>query len=554
MLLMGALWLWPIVHPGPLGTAPEPEETESSSPPPVRRTPAPSSKPEPTPERSLARLAGLPEGVQANLPLHLPTSRTQAIPPALARLEATAKQEGEAASWRALADAAAQAHFHHLAEDAYRKEADIYMKSDRQAAQAERMKAAAHGASLNVSWLRDATHADRTALDTGARLEPATGCYLGAFIDRDDNIGMTLLDNRQMHGSILGFEQRVGRSHASYYTYLSYGTPFPRQWVASLKADGAIPHISWEPRDIASVRDDRYLEDFVAQARDADWPIFIRFACEMNGEWTRYHGHPREYIRAFRTVYTAFRKAPKAALIWCPDAQPAEGIDDYYPGDDYCDWVGVNLYNVMYLDDDKKRPGDSIHPTDLLDPIYQKYSARKPIAICEYAASHYSHLDPAPRPEFAVHRIEEFYTALQTSYPRVKMIDWYDCNNIVHARPGRQLNDYLLTDNPEVESAYRKATASSWFLGSSQDQSPTRFDTLSTTLPTDVVVRASLRSWTQTPHVYFVWDGKVVQATSDPSQSALCMQSKPGHHTLRVAAWDEENRPIADHTFRVTVR
>ena len=48
-----------------------------------------------------------------------------------------------------------------------------------------------------------------------------------------------------------------------------------------------------------------------------DAPIFIRFAGEMNGEWTPYHGDPELYRQKFRLVYRVLKAAaPKTALIW----------------------------------------------------------------------------------------------------------------------------------------------------------------------------------------------------------------------------------------------
>lgn len=47
----------------------------------------------------------------------------------------------------------------------------------------------------------------------------------------------------------------------------------------------------------------------------------------------------------------------------------------------------MNFYNVLYLDIDRTRLGDKIHPTDLLDHVYARYSRAKPIAIGEWATT-----------------------------------------------------------------------------------------------------------------------------------------------------------------------
>ena len=51
--------------------------------------------------------------------------------------------------------------------------------------------------------------------------------------------------------------------------------------------------------------------------------IFLRFASEMNGDWTNYHNNPAEYRRKFRLVHQVMRRrAPNVATVWCPYTFP----------------------------------------------------------------------------------------------------------------------------------------------------------------------------------------------------------------------------------------
>ncbi len=141
-------------------------------------------------------------------------------------------------------------------------------------------------------------------LYTGAPLEPVVGCYLGAFIDRDDSLGAPFYgENFQSHRSPAQFRRATGKNPGSLFIYLRYGAPFPARWVAALKAAGTIPHLAWEPNNLNQVRDDAYLRSFARAAKNADWPIFFRFASEMNGAWTPYHGNPALYKAKFRLVH-----------------------------------------------------------------------------------------------------------------------------------------------------------------------------------------------------------------------------------------------------------
>ena len=318
---------------------------------------------------------------------------------------------------------------------------------------------------------------------TSAVNEPVTGCYLGAFIDRDESLGEPFWedDRSQWYRAPEQWASATGRHPGSLFTYLSYGQPFPRAWANRLKAAGTVPHIAWEPsaskkyganiRTLPEVRDDAYLHDFAAQLRDFDFPVFIRFASEMNGQWTRgqygWNGDAKIYREKFRLVNRVLHEvAPRAATIWCVNNPPLGNAMDYYPGDDGCDWVGLNFYAVPYHEDKINKPAFDENPLALLDPIYKRFAARKPIAICEFAASHQPRVDPRPCPAFAAAKLRLVYGALPLVYPRVKLVDWFNADTLKIQTKDKTPNNYLLTDDPQVLGAWKEVTANPHFLQS----------------------------------------------------------------------------------------
>jgi hypothetical protein len=552
------------IRPEP-GAPPRPAERPEPSAEPDRQEEA---QPEPTPSDTDAepqpappeqRTEPAPEETEAavgpggNLPPRLPALRPDPpLPAALRALQAGAAANPSAATFRRLADGASAAGFPALAADAYRREAQIYRRlGDVNAALVEELKAGRYRAEGRL-YLHVA-EAPPASLDTGQRLEPPYGALLGAFIDRDERIGSSYTDeNWQTHRDEGEFERLVGKRHASLFCYLQYGKPFPYRWAERLRDAGIIPHIAWEPRSLADVRDDAYLERFAAAAARLDAPLFIRFAGEMNGDWTPYHGDPAAYRQKFQLVYRALtRRAPKVAVIWCVNSVPAAGIDAYYPGDDAVDWVGVNLYSVLYFDNDRGRPADGVHPTDLFQTVYARYATRKPIALCEYAASTQAAVDPRPRPEFAITKMAQLYSSLPRLYPRVKLVDWFDCNNLKHARPDRQLNNYSLTAHPGVLAAYRQTIAPDYFLDSLEDRPRETVRPLRKEDSLSGVVRLSawVRSHLDRPRVYILADDQVLYAGDTPG-AAVCRwdtrQARPGSHSLRLLVLDREGRRIVD--------
>ncbi|RYX80695.1 hypothetical protein EON83_27505 [bacterium] len=322
--------------------------------------------------------------------------------------------------------------------------------------------------------------ADRT---TSASNEPVTGCYLGAFIDRDDSLGAPFWseDRSQWHRAPEQLMNATGRHPGSLFTYLSYGQPFPRAWAYRLKARGTIPHIAWEPttsskfsanaRSLPQIRDDAYLREFARQIREFDFPVFIRFASEMNGFWTRpqygWNGDAKLYREKFRLVNRVLHEvAPRVATIWCVNNPPLGNAFDYYPGDDGCDWVGVNFYAVPYHEDKINKPAFDENPLALLDPVYKRFAARKPIAICEFAASHQARVDPKPIPNFAISKLRLVYGALPLLYPRVKLVDWFDMNTLRYMTKDKTPNNFLLTDHPQVLRAWQEVTNNRHFMQS----------------------------------------------------------------------------------------
>lgn len=288
------------------------------------------------------------------------------------------------------------------------------------------------------------------------KAEPVSGVYLGAYV----------LQNSTIHNSMAEFNQATGKQHASFFKYVGYGEPFPVEWVREVKAAGAFPHIAWEPnKGLAEVKDDAYLRGFADAARKADVPIFLRFASEMNGTWTNYSGDPSQYMDTWRMVHDIFEeRAPQTAMVWTVLNVPERPIEDYYPGDEYVDWVGINVYNVRYHNGDLKQRSDFEDPLQMIDYVYNRFSRTKPIQLSEYGATHYTVTDGVQDNGFAVSKLNRLYANLQELYPRVKAVYYFDVNNLEEYNEMRRINDYSVTGEQQILEAYKKATASPYFL------------------------------------------------------------------------------------------
>jgi hypothetical protein len=310
------------------------------------------------------------------------------------------------------------------------------------------------------------------------KYEPTDGAYLGAYVFQD-----TLID-----GNMAKFNELTGKKHASFFLYVGYGRPVPKQWLAELEEVGAFAHIAWEPNDgLDVVQDDDYLRSFARELGTYDMPIFLRFASEMNGAWTAYGGNPKKYIEKWQLVHQVMKEeAPNVIMVWTVFTFPQNTILRFYPGDDYVDWVGVNIYNVVYHNDNIREYAAHEDPLELLDYVYNNFSDRKPIQISEYGVTHFTTTDGKEYIDFAKQKLTRLYGNLAAKYPRVKSIYYFNVNNLVNAPEGRRINNYALTDNESILATYAKLISNPYFLSEKADNQQGRLD------PELMVVRKSL--------------------------------------------------------------
>ncbi len=300
-----------------------------------------------------------------------------------------------------------------------------------------------------------------------AKAEPARGCYFSAFVGPDGAIRQEMF----RHGGTL--EDALGRivhkQIAVEWMYFYYDNPPEvKGYLTVYKNYPSVMEIALEPRHgLQEVKDDATLRRYAEIMAEYRRPVFLRFASEMNGNWTPYHKDPALYRQKFRLVHDVMaRYAPNVVMIWCVGSEPHNNWDSYYPGDAYVDWVGVNFYSVRHHNHDPKQPADKETIASMLDGIYRKYAARKPIAICEYGASRQERLDlKADHSQWAAAKLTELLTLLPKKYPRVKMVGLFNVNTITLGFGGSpKANNYCFSDCPTLYLALRHALASNYYL------------------------------------------------------------------------------------------
>nr|WP_255572067.1 glycosyl hydrolase [Celeribacter sp. PS-C1] len=113
-------------------------------------------------------------------------------------------------------------------------------------------------------------------------------------------------------------------------------------------------------------------------------PVTLRFAHEMdddNGQFIWAGWEPETYITAYRHMIDVCRdSAPNISVMWSPLGD--EGMEDYYPGDDYADIVGLSVFGLQAWDQAKY--GKDRNFDDIFAPRYERATQfGKPIAVAE---------------------------------------------------------------------------------------------------------------------------------------------------------------------------
>jgi hypothetical protein len=467
----------------------------------------------------------------------------------VASLEARAKRSPIAYNFRILADACVKAGRYQQASGAFAKAAELYDRSgDPNAAEVLRGFSKRYETTIRMFVDQPLDEKWAKRFYTGARLEPLYGCLVGANIERE-----TVRDYEQ-------FNRAIGKRHATFFMYRSFGTPFPSDVARKLKAVGAGLQIAWEPASLEQMDDMNIVNRFARDAAASGIPIFLRLASEMNGPWVRYSGNPAVYRQKFRTVAKVMHSvAPNVAMVWCPNETPKEPIDSYYPGPEAVDWVGVNFYSVLYNDGDRTRSGEWRNPADALEYMYQRYSTRHPMMVGEWAATHHSVLDNGPRPQFTRNKIGQFYAAIPRLYPRVKAVHWLSMDTMTHASGARKLNNFSLLDERSVAAKYRDVLAHGYFLEQirTEDIPEASIQIMplrpGATYKYGTRVSMVVRSYDQQPRVRVAVGDRQVLDQTEVDDYAFTL-SKTGKVDIKVTVLDGQGRIAGQQTVTCTVR
>lgn len=233
-----------------------------------------------------------------------------------------------------------------------------------------------------------------------------------------------------------------------------------KQQLPAVWANGNVPVISWEPYLCTAAATPANVEERAArgdydvylhawadrlkafvdgpdgdQGTSDDRRVYIRLAHEMNGDWYPWSAavggnSPAHYVLMWQRVRAIFAQkgfdAHAVQWVWAvnhEDVGPWRA-EDYYPGDEYVDWVGVDGYNWGASQSwSSWRTPEQVF--GVMSARLRALTATKPLAITETASSSSTRpgvVDVAAKSQW----ITQFFAYATSAAADARMVVWFN--------------------------------------------------------------------------------------------------------------------------------
>ena len=312
------------------------------------------------------------------------------------------------------------------------------------------------------------------------------GCVIGFYPEKGNNT----IPTANLY-EIDAFEELTETEVGSVVWFPTWDDEFPLEACKKLGERGIIPHLTWElfwpskdPNNAAATgpegfqgfnevlagKYDDYIDRFAEGAKSFDKEVLIRFMHEFNGNWYvwsgnkngRENGGPAKVVEVWKYVVDRFKAkgATKVQWLWVPHGPSTDlsteawnAVANYWPGDDYVDWIGLDGYNFYPVDPwGGKRPLRDFDNCfrDLYDSC--ALLGDQPMMIAEFGSGEFEFegFDKAAW-------VTDAFTKIKTSYPRIKIFTWFHINKEL---------DWRVNSSPESLEAFKTAMKDPYFIGS----------------------------------------------------------------------------------------
>lgn len=211
--------------------------------------------------------------------------------------------------------------------------------------------------------------------------------------------------------------------------------------------------------------------------------MFLDFGNEMNAEWSIHSGSnngggettgygdplvpdgPERFIDAWRHVHHIFSAVGAGNISWvfAPNAANVpwyewNHMENYYPGDEYVDWLGLDGYNFgtagsswgsRWITFEEIFNPPSYRQLEMLMESYPG----KPFVIAEMASTE----EGGNKATW----ILDAYNVIKEQFPRIHAVNWFNIN---------KETDWRFDSSPESLAAFQQALLDEYYLNTIPEQ------------------------------------------------------------------------------------
>lgn len=179
---------------------------------------------------------------------------------------------------------------------------------------------------------------------------------------------------------------------------------------------------------------DAFFMKWAKEVKQMKGVVWVRILHEFNGNWYPWcivnnDRDPDLFIKAYRHIHDIFANhgTENVKFVWCPNSMsiPQESwnfIMDAYPGDNYVDIVGMDVYNGAG-DATLWRSFRSVAVENYY--LFTQQLSSKPVVVCETASRERKVGESGPA-QTKAEWIKQLGETLQSDMTQVKLLTWFN--------------------------------------------------------------------------------------------------------------------------------
>ncbi len=228
---------------------------------------------------------------------------------------------------------------------------------------------------------------------------------------------------------------------------------FPGLLLDSIYSQRSIPMITWEPwlnsfedeinqeRPVFELIDegnfDDYITRFAEKLKSLKRPVFLRFAHEFDNPFYPWYiggdDASVKFKKAWIHTYEIFKKIEAHNVIWVWNPWKSDNISEFYPGQEYLDWIGVNILNYGRLNENRGWLN--------FDSLY--YHFHKELKNLPSAPVMISEFGSLREEDGQSEWIENAFISIENKYDEIKSVIYFNSKVDKNWPYGLQQNGYL---------------------------------------------------------------------------------------------------------------